>query len=185
MPYICVRSNISGAIAHTRPAWRTTRMLSCRPSPKASHHIRTHSWRTKGCVNPARSTAPFHSPSRARKAALSETRSTEYMAESCGGLPLFTREQIEIQRFGRTHHLLDRVAIGDRFARGIAEPAGERGLLQEFRDRVCESGRIAWFDEQSCHLVNDRLRCAAYARSHRGSAGGHRFEQHVRQGFVQ
>ena len=29
MPYICARSNMSGAIAHTRPPWRTTRMLSC------------------------------------------------------------------------------------------------------------------------------------------------------------
>src|SRR5688500_1876735 len=176
MPYICVRSNISGAIAHTRPAWRTTRMLSCRPSPKASHHIRTHSWRTKGCVNPARSTAPFHSPSSARNAALSETRSTEYMAESCGGLPLFAREEIEIEGFGRAHHLLDRVAIDDRFPRGIAEPACERGLLQQCGDRLCECGCSAWFHEEPRHLVNACLRRAADARRHGGSAGCHRFE---------
>src|SRR5687768_652922 len=165
MPYICTRSNMSGAIAHTRESRRTTRMWSCCASvEKASHHIRTHSWRRKGCGTAARSTASFHSPCIARNVALSETRSTEYMTQSRGGLPLFSREQIEVQRFGGTNHFLDRVAIFDRLASGSAEPACERRILQQPGDGIGQPFRIARFHKQAGDLIDDRFGRAANAR---------------------
>ena len=65
----------------------------------------------------------------ARNAALSVTKSTEYMAESEKGLSLFSREQIQVQLFGCANHLLDRVAIFDRLPSRSAELRGERGIL--------------------------------------------------------
>src|SRR5688572_17712611 len=125
-------------MAQTRASRRTTRMWSWGVSlpPNASHHMRTHSWRRNGCAIAARSTASFHSPSRARKAVLSETRSTEYMTESGRDFPLFACEEIEIQRFCRAHHFFDRVAIFNRLAGRVAEPSRERWILDEAGNRI-------------------------------------------------
>src|SRR5688572_13874920 len=175
MPYICTRSNMSGAIAHTVEPRRTTRMWSCCASvANASHHIRTHSWRRNGCGTAARSTASFHSPSIARNVALSETRSTEYMSEPRGGSPLFAREKVEVQRFGSADHLLDRVTIFDSLACGSTESPGERRILQQPGNGIGQGRRIARFNEQAGDIVDDRLRRAAYARCDGGCTGRHR-----------
>ena len=117
MPYICARSHISGAMAHTlcvAPHDQDVQLLPL--GAEASHQVRSHSWRRKGCaiagafdrIVPLRFEAPGTPPYRRLKSTRDTSTESRGWAFRC-----LSREEIEVQRFGGAHHLLDRETILD------------------------------------------------------------------------